>query len=488
MGMRKNQATLTADEKARFVRAVLELKANGTYDRYVAWHRDAMASPMMPAHGGAAFLPWHREFLRRFELDLQRIDSMVNIPYWDWTADRSPNASLWQPDFMGGDGEPGSGRVTTGPFAFSTGRWNLVIFSAGEAGPALRRTLGQAARLPTASEVNAALARVPYDTPPWMGPTEGFRPALEVILHNPVHAWVGGSMGRATSPNDPVFFLHHANVDRLWAIWQMQHPGEPFYLPTIGGPQGHNLNDPMSPWGAAVTPASVINHRALGYWYDNEPETGRDPVFIDLAVNAPVTEASIGVAGEEDLYRFIVPAVGIFQIETEGSTDVVMSLFGPNSLTTLVTEDDDSGQDRNARIISRLTAGTYYIRIRHYERNGRGTYRIGIRRETQQPAIPEIPVNGPAIQAEIAAANESDLYTFTAGITGIYTIETAGNTDTFLTLFGPNSQTQLIAQDDDSGPGTNSRIAADLAAGVYFARVRHYDPAGTGAYRVSVRR
>ena len=42
-------------------------------------------------------------------------------------------------------------------------------------------------------------------------------------MHNLVHRWVGGSMGPGTSPNDPVFFLHHCNVDRIWvslAHWE----------------------------------------------------------------------------------------------------------------------------------------------------------------------------------------------------------------------------------------------------------------------------
>ena len=79
-------------------------------------------------------------------------------------------------------------------------------------------------------------------------------------------------MQRMTSPNDPVFFLHHCNIDRLWALWQQSHPTEP-YLPMNGGPKGHDLNDPMFPWGEydpSVTPSSILNHWALGYMYDTE--------------------------------------------------------------------------------------------------------------------------------------------------------------------------------------------------------------------------
>ena len=49
---------------------------------------------VISAHRGSIFLPWHREFLRRFELDLQKEVSDVTLPYWDWAAD----ASLRSPD------------------------------------------------------------------------------------------------------------------------------------------------------------------------------------------------------------------------------------------------------------------------------------------------------------------------------------------------------------------------------------------------------
>ena len=66
-------------------------------------------------------------------------------------------------------------------------------------------------------------------------------------------------------------------------------------------------------------------------------------------------------------------------------------------------------------------------------------------------------------------------------------METSGITDTFLTLFGPNSETTVFARDDDSGPGLLSRIAANLPAGQYFVRIRHFSPTGTGQYGLRIR-
>ena len=56
-------------------------------------------------------------------------------------------------------------------------------------------------------------------------------------------------------------------------------------------------------------------------------------------------------------------------------------------------------------------------------------------------------------------------------------------------LFGPDSPTALIAEDDDSGVDYNARIAANLIEGRYFAQVRHYNRAsGMGNYTVRVSR
>ena len=100
----------------------------------------------------------------------------------------------------------------------------------------------------------------------------------------------------------------------------------------------------------------------------------------------------------------------------------------------------------------------------------------------------DLVVNGPAVQGEISVGGERDRYTFTVATAGTHSIETTGPTDTFVSLFGPDNESHLIAEDDDSGPGTLSLLVQNLAVGRYFVRVRHFNPASTGPYGIMVKR
>jgi hypothetical protein len=106
---------------------------------------------------------------------------------------------------------------------------------------------------------------------------------------------------------------------------------------------------------------------------------------VELTVNASDrTEASIGQPGEEDLFFFEVSEGGTHIVDTRGDTDVVMNLYGPDSETSLIASDDDSGVDLNARIVAGLVPGRYYVQVRHYDSDsaagGTGTYTVKVRR------------------------------------------------------------------------------------------------------------
>jgi len=100
----------------------------------------------------------------------------------------------------------------------------------------------------------------------------------------------------------------------------------------------------------------------------------------------------------------------------------------------------------------------------------------------------ELVVDGAELQGVISTGGERDRYTFQVTAAGVYEIETSGPTDTFVSLFGPNSETRLIAEDDDSGPGTLSLLSQDLSVGQYVVRVRHFSALQTGPYGISVRK
>ena len=135
---------------------------------------------------------------------------------------------------------------------------------------------------------------------------------------------------------------------------------------------GTHANDVLS----AVDKAYVASAQA----YPKSAPTVVDAVA--LKVNATRrTGAAIGKPGEEDLFKFNVSSGGTHIVDTRGPSDVVMKLFGPNSHTNVIAEDDDSGVDANALIRADLIAGEYFVQVRHYNRTrGTGNYTIKVRR------------------------------------------------------------------------------------------------------------
>ncbi|MGV1007708.1 MAG: pre-peptidase C-terminal domain-containing protein [Dermatophilaceae bacterium] len=102
----------------------------------------------------------------------------------------------------------------------------------------------------------------------------------------------------------------------------------------------------------------------------------------------------------------------------------------------------------------------------------------------------ELAVDAPTrTSAGIGKPGEEDLFTFVVTAGGTHVVDTSGNTDVVMKLYGPDSETALLATDDDSGAGLNARIAARLVPGRYYVQVRHYNTAqGTGDYGIGVRR
>lgn len=303
----------TPTTRDAFVQGVLALKAErlgptstqlgipgpsspvSTWDLFVVWHHRAMMTMTPPtqgdrnaAHSGPVFLPWHRFMLLLLELQFQRVlgNPDFGLPYWDWAADgdlpraRQPTRPLWTGTGVGGSGSP----VSSGPFTGNAFRVRVDSDARGslrQVERGLNRALAlDVPTLPTTAQVRAALAASRYDSAPWDRSTtglrnrlEGWRPSPGPALHNRVHVWIGGDMAPATSPNDPVFYLNHANVDRIWESWQVTRGRT--YQPANTEPahlQGHRLNDPMNSLLTTqpITPAQVLDVRNH-YTYDALP-------------------------------------------------------------------------------------------------------------------------------------------------------------------------------------------------------------------------
>jgi tyrosinase len=377
--VRKNLVNLTAEEKAAFVNAVSGLKnlyredsQISIYDEFVSLHVGVMgfmnelgggtgpAAGANSAHLLPAFLPWHREYLNRFENALQTIDPSVTIPYWDWTNPQALDV-MFQDDFLGSRGTgttieiPGrgifeGGIVQSGPFA------NWVLNEDIHIEPINLSSLGtkllRFVQVPPFDQYPLPQAKI--DALKNVNNYEIFRALLEGdtsinasgqlvndwTLHDYAHGVIGGALvtdinqtpfpsnqtrilgtmnSILSSPYDPVFWLNHANVDRLWAEWQDNgHSGNTFYpnnqRPRV--PYGHNLNDRMWPWDGGfstpsnfgngkilsllpkygsndiVTPADVLDYRKLGYTYDT---TRRVPVPEPTSYLGLLSLATLGL-------------------------------------------------------------------------------------------------------------------------------------------------------------------------------------------------
>ncbi len=109
------------------------------------------------------------------------------------------------------------------------------------------------------------------------------------------------------------------------------------------------------------------------------PKTAIAPITLKVGA-AQRTKSSISSPGEQDLYTFDVMTAGQHVIDTKGSTDVVMSLFGPDSTTALIASDDDGGTGSNAHIAAPLTVGKYLAQVRHFDAAGIGEYSVRVRR------------------------------------------------------------------------------------------------------------
>lgn len=246
--VRKNANTLTLGERNRLLRAFATLnnRGMGTFSDFRNMH---VQNATREAHGAAGFLPWHRAYLLDLERELQRIDPSVALPYWRFDQ---PAPRLFTQSFIGVTSASGQVRFSaTNPLQFWTTDQQPGI---------VRQPFFNVAT--EAPDVADELATINMG-----GLANRFAQFMQMEgdPHGSAHVSFGGYISAiGTAARDPLFFLLHANVDRLWAKWQWIHrrfnaitvDAYPF-LTSAGAAGairvGHNLNDTMWPWNQITT-------------------------------------------------------------------------------------------------------------------------------------------------------------------------------------------------------------------------------------------
>ncbi|GAB1522034.1 tyrosinase [Rhizoctonia solani] len=168
-------------------------------------------------HKVGAFYPWHRYFLIMRERDLSECGYTEGIPYWDWTHDADsvsafkrakifdPKTGFGRTGFPEGDNSTAS-CVENGPYAGM--QMNIPEPHC------LRRSFNLTSEMP-GNWTSAVVKRI-MDYPDYIN----FWNNTERIPHDHIHRAIGGDIRRQYSPNEPLFFVHHSQVDRLWTLWQ----------------------------------------------------------------------------------------------------------------------------------------------------------------------------------------------------------------------------------------------------------------------------
>lgn len=189
------------------------------------------STDLITAHFSASFLPWHRASLHIYESLLTRKCGLtIPIPYWNWEIDHQSleSSSIWSPSTgFGGDGSTtlpegfGMGRcVVDGPFANTTRLWwdgresphclgrGFLSFETNETG----KISGEWFSPERIADVTRSKTYLEFEK------------RLEYTAHNALHWGVRGDFSSMTSANEPLFWLHHGQLDRLWSRWQEEIP------------------------------------------------------------------------------------------------------------------------------------------------------------------------------------------------------------------------------------------------------------------------
>lgn len=239
----KTQYVAAAKASAKSLTGSLRPGEMSLYD-FVADHTQAAGV----THGNAQFYPFHRAMLYLWETTLAANGWTGGVVYWDWSA---VSQNWWQADvfkYFGAKSRSSDNCVVDGQFAIG-----LYKVSPNPAFGSFARDLkgGDTSCLRRCGYPGTTL-----DTPEAIAATNlrardysQFRGDDSTGYHANAHIYIGGEkcdMGNFfSSPNDPIFFLHHAFVDKTWWKWQMLCPE---YLNDY---EGAMVVSPATPSGVA---------------------------------------------------------------------------------------------------------------------------------------------------------------------------------------------------------------------------------------------
>ena len=246
--VRKNAMALSDGERDRFLSALAKVNASETGPFAVI--RDMhVAAALGEAHFNPGFLSWHRAYLLDLEREMQKFDRSVTLPYWKFD-EAAPK--IFTAEFLGEPVKGLSVRFVAGhPLEF----WktdHVIGFQRDARFDIAKEPAGNGTGTFVLSETDT------LD----LGPNYADFVVMEGNPHGRAHiAWDGPLHNPPTAPRDPLFFLLHANVDRLWAKWQkktthfdLNVAGTYMHLPadSRGERIGHNLLDTMWPWNGVT--------------------------------------------------------------------------------------------------------------------------------------------------------------------------------------------------------------------------------------------
>jgi tyrosinase len=263
--VRKEWRTLTPAEQRKVLNAITGLKnkaagtgnpVNWNYDQFAKVHWDFQVAN----HNTTAFFPWHRVYVNTFEKALQTIDPSVSLPYWDWTIDsqRPALSPLFADAAFGSNGDLTTHCLLTGIAKNWTG-------AAPRGDSCLKRCNDFGILYPP--EAVAAIISLSDDYAVFSG-------RIENGPHGLIHFQVGGEcgdFGTMASANDPLFFLHHTMVDRIWAKWQSSCPERNSLF-------SGSVTNTLPPFNFIISDTFSMSSDKLCYVYDTSP--------ADVPVNA----------------------------------------------------------------------------------------------------------------------------------------------------------------------------------------------------------